>query len=157
MTKTENIYKVIGELIEEINNLRIDLSATKKEVFDLRQALASHVPSTEEEGTAVAPEQATKTEVAPTARVVTTEEYEPEEEDRVYSGVRDHHGNKLYLHDLVTLRTSSGGIFAIRGKYQKGDTAYISGVTSNYDIKVKDPNSPKLQHTVRKGMNVDKL
>ena len=154
MPSSENIYKIIGDLTDEIANLRVDLSETHKEVRDLRETLTSRVPASD---SGIVPEETAKAEVAATARVVTTDEVEPEEEDQVFTGVRDFRGNKLYLHDLVTLRTPSGGIFAIRNKYQKGDTAVISGVTNNYDIKVKDPKSPKLQHTVRKGSNVVKL
>ena len=145
--RSENIYEIISDLSNLIIDLQVDLSETKKQVRILREVLTGQG----------APAEATTVQAEPLREVPRrVERTEEEEEDNLslYTGVTDYHGRKLHLNDLVILRTSSGGVFARRRHYQKGDRAIVCGVTRNKDIKVRDPTNQDINPTVRKGDSV---
>ena len=157
--RTENIYEIISDLSDLIIDLQVDLSETKKQVRILREVLTGEGEPAEATTVQAEPLREASEDRRPTTqsvarRVETAEETLEENDLSLYTGVTDFYGKKLYLNDLVILRTSSGGLFATRRNYQKGDTAIVCGVTRNKDIKVRDPINKDIKETVRKGDSV---
>ena len=72
------------------------------------------------------------------------------------TGITDERGEELFLDDLVRLTTPSTGRFLRLNKFQIGDTVEVYGITSNHDLRVRDPENHKLK-TVRKGDSVIRI
>ena len=133
-------YYVYEQLIEEVKNLQIGLADTKKQ-------MAKSTAESRKLQLLLEKEREANKE---------TRKWEPSSASKqpgIPTGITDEWGEELFLDDLVRLVTPSSGRFLRLNNFQVGDTVEVYGVTSNYDIRVRDPNNHKLK-TVRKGKSV---
>ena len=131
------VYK---QLIEEVKNLQIGLVDTKKQLAEstAKSRKLRLLLEKEREANRVARKGKPSSKSKPPG---------------IPTGITDEQGEELFLDDLVTLVTPSSGRFLRLNKFQVGDTVEVYGVTSNYDLRVRDLNNHKLK-TVRKGESV---
>ena len=127
---------VYNQLIEEVKNLQIGLADTKRQ-------LAESTDESKKLRLFLEKERAAKKE---TRNGESSGESTP---PGIPTGISDERGEELFLDDLVRLVTGSSGRFLRLNKFQIGDTVQVYGITSNNDLRVRDPNNHKLK-TVRR-------
>ena len=149
----------IEALINELQQLQINLNQTNTQLDTTTQQLAQSSTEAAELRQEVSELRELLNNERNRSSNAGTNQAESSEPPRVYTGVTDSEGARIYIGDTVIVKTGSRGNFLRNRHFQRGDFAIVVGTTGtngntgNNDLRICLPENSRVR-TVRAGYNV---